>query len=199
MDGWMLSGNNDYTLFELSIKNELEQNALERSASWSWSWSIISTTTITPTMPKRTPTIIIISASASVHHFGVRWAVGGSVDGGWHQLSENICFDGLEVVLWWFIELYSWFKFVLPGDGRADEGVRGGARRPQKNIAWKIRHSRVKQTDRLCVGPKDSPLISSLSALLGQSQSISEAFSLLLVRDLFSGRILLTLQICFLL
>ena len=38
---------------------------------------------------------------------------------------------------------------------------------------------------------------SSLSDLLRQSQSISEAFSLLLVRDLFSARIPLTSQICF--
>ena len=67
-----------------------------------------------------------------------------------------------------------------------------------RNIAWKIQQrSVVKQSDRLCVGPKDSPLISSLSALLRQSQSISEAFSLLLVRDLFSARILLTSQIYF--
>ena len=61
------------------------------------------------------------------------------------------------------------------------------------------KYSRVKQTDRRCVGPKDSPLISSLSALLRQSQSISEAFSLLLGRHLFSPRILLTSQICFVL
>ena len=67
-----------------------------------------------------------------------------------------------------------------------------------KNIARKIQErSVVKQSDRRCVGPRDSPLISSLSGLLRQSQSISEAFSLLLVRDLFSAGILLTLQIYF--
>ena len=41
--------------------------------------------------------------------------------------------DRLAVVLWWFIELYSWSRFFLPTNGRTDKGVPRGPRGP-KNI-----------------------------------------------------------------
>ena len=40
--------------------------------------------------------------------------------------------DRLAVVLWWFIELYSWSRFFLPTDGRTDKGVPRGPRGPKK-------------------------------------------------------------------
>ena len=41
--------------------------------------------------------------------------------------------DRLAVVLWWFIELYSWSRFFLPTDERTNEGVPRGPRGPKKH------------------------------------------------------------------
>ena len=40
--------------------------------------------------------------------------------------------DRLAVVLWWFIELYSWSRFFLPTGGRTNEGNPRGPRGPKK-------------------------------------------------------------------
>ena len=57
-----------------------------------------------------------------------------SVDVGWRQLSENMWFDWLAVVLFWFKELYSWSRFLAPTGERTDEGVPRCPRGPKKEI-----------------------------------------------------------------
>ena len=44
--------------------------------------------------------------------------------------------DRLAVVLWWFIELYSWSRFFLPTGERANEGNPRGPRGPKKHPVY---------------------------------------------------------------
>ena len=80
----------------------------------------------------------------------------GSVDSVCHQLSENIWFDRLAVVLWWFIRLYRWSGF-LARDGTGIEGTIRGPRGPKNTFTFAC--------DQIVVG-NDSDLSSIMCNLL---------------------------------
>ena len=56
---------------------------------------------------------IIISASSSKHHYHCILIISASMHQWWIKHSENSWFDGLAVFLWWFLELYSWSRFLV--------------------------------------------------------------------------------------